>query len=102
MRILAEEAVGDLCIRLELLGIPIMDESPEKIPLYWKSYLEAVTSGEIAGLEYTRFQKAKELAAPFWEDPYEKTASLQGNDYKTWDYAYALSDLPLPEWFTPL
>jgi len=100
MCILAEEAVEELCVRFEILGIPITDGEDTQAPLYWRNYLNAVTTGEIAGLEYIRFQQAQELIKPLLEESYEN--ELQpGGDYKTRRYAYALSDLPLPKWFEP-
>lgn len=100
MCILAEEAVEGLCVRFELLGLPIVDEEETSAPLYWRNYLKAVTTGEIAGLEYTRFRQAQSLIKSILEDSYEN--ALLGDDYKTLRYTYALSNLPLPEWFVPV
>jgi len=59
-----------------------------------------VRSGELLDTEYVRFQAARELTAPFLQDSYVDEDELEG-DYKTMRYAYALSSLPMPEWFSP-
>ena len=101
MRILAEEAVEGLCVRFQSLGIPIEDDHlPLPAPLYWSNYLQAVNRGELLDIDYVRFQKALILADPFLNDSYEEEERIQG-DYKTMRYAYALSDLAMPEWFSP-
>lgn len=99
MRILAEEAAEGLCYRLASLGIPVIDAAERVEPLYWSNYLAAAASGEIAGLEYLRFQQAREFVRPFLEESYEDDG--WGSDPKTLRYTYALSDLPLPAWFIP-
>lgn len=87
MRILAEEAIEGLSGRFTCLGIPMKDSPGGQAPLYWT--------------EYTRFLKAQTLMEPFLNDSYIDEALFQYEDYKTKRYAYALSDLPLPVWFTP-
>ncbi len=100
MRILAEEAVEDLTGRFYCLGIPLEKTDLRPVPLYWRNYIQAIQSGELLDTDYTRFQEALALAAPFLDDSYIQEESL-GDDYKTMRYAYALSSLPLPSWFSP-
>lgn len=101
MRILAEEAVEGLCGRFQSLGIPMgVDYFPQPVPLYWRNYLQAVSCGELLDIDYVRFQNALLLTDPFLNDSYEEEESIQG-DYKTMRYTYALSNLAMPEWFSP-
>jgi len=100
MRILAEELVEELSWRLKYLGLPIEGADARTAPPYWLSYIRAVRSGELLDTEYVRFQAARELTAPFLQDSYVDEDELEG-DYKTMRYAYALSSLPMPEWFSP-
>ena len=100
MRILAEEAVEDLTDRFHYLGIPLGKAALRPVPLYWQNYIQAVQCGKLLDTDYTRFQKALVLADPFLNDSYIQEESL-GDDYKTIRYAYALSSLPLPSWFSP-
>lgn len=98
MRILSEEAVESLALRMNALGI--LDENGEAVaPAYWRLYLAAVRSGEMLDAEYARYKNAAKLALLFLEQSYiDKTTDA---DYKTQRYAYALSSAPLPGWFIP-
>lgn len=101
MRILAEEAVEGLCGRFQYLGIPMgNDHFSQPVPLYWRNYLQAVNCGELLDIDYVRFQQALLLTDPFLNDSYVEEESIQG-DYKVMRYAYALSNLAMPEWFSP-
>lgn len=98
MRILAEEALERLLLRMSFLGIT--NSPPSKAsPPYWRQYVEAVQNGELFGAEYSRFQRAAHLADQILEDSYLQEPSERG--YKEQRYAYALSTDPLPAWFVP-
>lgn len=101
MRILAEEAIEELSGRFIYLGIPMGDFHREQAPLYWTSYLSAIQDGMLLGAEYMRFLTAQTLMEPFLDDSYTEESLFEDEDYKTRRYAYALSDFPLPDWFTP-
>lgn len=98
MRILAEEAVERLLLRMGFLGITNSPPSNTS-PLYWRQYVRAVQDGELFGAEYSRFLKAAHLAEQILEDSYLQEPSERG--YKEQRYAYALSNEPLPAWFIP-
>lgn len=98
MRILVEESIERLLLRMNSLGIASSTLLFEPPP-YWHQYVDAVQAGELFGVEYFRFQKAERLAKQILEDSYIQEPSELG--YKEQRYAYALSDAPLPEWFIP-
>lgn len=100
MRILAEELVEELSGRFSYLGIPFGDFKQDETPLYWNNYLTAVKSGVILGNEYARFLKADKLATPFLNDSYIDEVEYIDGGYKAMRYAYALSSIPLPNWFS--
>jgi len=62
----------------------------------WRSYREAAQSGEVLDYYYDEYKKARRFARRWLEHPYE--TEVDGPDYKTKRYAYALSGKPLPEW----
>lgn len=98
MRILSEEAVERLELRMNVLGI-VYASGEEKAPAYWRRYLAAIHSGELLDAEYQRYLNAAKLTLLFLDQSYvDETTDL---DYKTQRYAYALSSGPLPDWFIP-
>lgn len=99
MRILSEEAVERLELRMNALGITVGTSDEGTTPAYWRRYLAAIRSGELLDAEYQRYLNAAKLTILFLDQSYvDETTDL---DYKTQRYAYALSSGPLPDWFIP-
>lgn len=95
-RILAEEAFeavnwilylptgGGRCVNLEQTAL-------------WRSYREAIQNGSVLDYYYAEYRKARRFALRWLQHTYQ--TEVNGPDYKTKRYAYALSGKPLPEWF---
>lgn len=101
MRILAEEAVEGLTYRFQYLGIPFSEKEGRTVAPYWLNYIRAVRSGELMDTEYSRFQQAQKLMEPFFVDSYVDDKGICSGEYKAIRYAYAMSNAPMPVWFSP-